>query len=199
MPAGLFAQSTLPGISFGWRFLGRKSCLHPCRGAGRGGTKPVVSLTLDHRLQAWMPPASHSDALVWFFWFCKMPSCRLIRSASRKCSLSPIRTRTTPLSRSNAHSTAFQFRPGPDTSGNRISEVMPLLYSHDPPKTARNLFRKMLLCRWIRPASRECSVSPIRNRTQLTFSVRCPALNSSPSRLHPQRMTPDRLRTPVWG
>ena len=68
MPAGLFAQSTLPGISFGWRFFGRKSCLHPCRGALRGGTKPVVSLTLNHRLQAWMPPASHSDAIVCFFF-----------------------------------------------------------------------------------------------------------------------------------
>ncbi len=112
--------------------------MHPCRGAVRGGTKPVVSLTLDHRLQAWMPPASHSDAHVWFFCFHKMPSCRWICSSSRKCSLSPIRTRTTPLSRSNAHSTAFKFRPGPDTSGDRISEFMPLLYSHDPPKTARN-------------------------------------------------------------
>ena len=74
MPAGLFAQSTLPGISFGWRFFGRKSCLHPCRGALRGGTKPVVSLTLDHRLQAWMPPASHADALIGFL---KPPSASL--------------------------------------------------------------------------------------------------------------------------
>ncbi len=33
----------------------------------RGGTKPVVSLTLDHRLQAGMPPASHSDATIWVY------------------------------------------------------------------------------------------------------------------------------------
>jgi hypothetical protein len=46
--------------------------LHPCRGAMRGRTKPVVSLTLYHRLQAGMPPASDSDALVWFFCFRKM-------------------------------------------------------------------------------------------------------------------------------
>ena len=138
MPAGLFAQSTLFGISFGWRFFGRKSCLHPCRGAVRGGTKPVVSLTLDHRLQAWMPPTSHADALVWFFCFRNIALCRWIPSASHQCPVSPIRNRTTPLSRSNAHSTAFQFRPRPDNSANSFTGVMPRLYSHYPLKTARN-------------------------------------------------------------
>ncbi len=78
--------------------------MHPCRGAVRGDTKPVVSLTLDHRLQAGMPPASHSDALIRFFCFCRMLLCRRIRSACHKSSVSPLRNRTTPLSRSHAHS-----------------------------------------------------------------------------------------------
>ena len=64
--------------------------------------------------------------------------CSSIRSASHQCSLAPIRNRTTPLSRFNALSATFQFRPRPDTSGNRISEVTPLLYSHVPSKTAKH-------------------------------------------------------------
>jgi hypothetical protein len=129
----------LPERNSGQRGSSKRPCWHPSGMPRWVGGLPVVSLTLDHRLQAGMPPAAHSDELIWSFCFRTIRLCTRIRSTSHKRSLSPIRTRTTPLSRSNAHSTAFQFRPVSDTSGNRISEVMPLLYSHDPPKTAKNL------------------------------------------------------------
>jgi hypothetical protein len=35
----------------------------------------VVSLTLDHRLQAGMPPASHSGVLVWFLPLPLLSNC----------------------------------------------------------------------------------------------------------------------------
>jgi hypothetical protein len=56
-----------------------------------------------------------------------------------ECSVYSVRNRTTPLSRSNSQSATFRVRPRPDTSGNSFSEIMPLLYSHAPPKTAKNL------------------------------------------------------------
>ncbi len=123
---------SLPDGNSGQRGSSKRPCWHPSGMPRWVGSLPVVSLPL-HR------PATGWDAVVWFFCFHKMCLCRWIRSASHKCSVSPIRNRTTPLSRSNARSANFQFRPRSDTSGNRISEVMPLLYSHAPSKIAKNL------------------------------------------------------------
>ncbi len=55
MPAGLFARSRLPEVSFGERFFGRKRRLHPCRGAlgGRNKTGGVAHA---------QPPATRWDA-----------------------------------------------------------------------------------------------------------------------------------------
>ena len=49
--------------------LREQELLAPLPGCFEGGTKPVVSLTLDHRLQAGMPPASRSGTRICFFVF----------------------------------------------------------------------------------------------------------------------------------
>jgi hypothetical protein len=137
MPAGLFARSRLPGVPFGWRFFASKRCLHPCRGALRGGTKPVVSLTLNHRLQAGMPPASDSNALIWFFVFAKFFCTNGYDLPPRLfCLLDPQPHDSTfsikfVLSHLPVQAEGRHFRK-------QLLRGHTLLYSHDPPKTAKN-------------------------------------------------------------
>jgi hypothetical protein len=91
-----------------------------------------------NRAGCWrISPASPLDTLVCIY-IEGMGLSERNRSSFHKCSVSSIRNRTTPLSPSNLHSATFQFRPRPNTSGDSISGVMPLLDSHAPPKTAKN-------------------------------------------------------------
>ncbi len=118
--------------NFFWvAILREDELLAPLSGCCEGGdTEPVVSLTLEHR--------TSRDAFICFFCFRRMLLCSGIRSACHKSSISTLRNRTNPLSRSNAHSATFLLRPRPYTSENRISAVPPLLYSHNPSKTAKD-------------------------------------------------------------
>jgi hypothetical protein len=90
------------------------------------------------RVGQWSGLLEDASGIVFFVfarWVC---ADRRIRSAYDKYSVSSVRNRTTPLSRSHAHSATFQLRPRPDASGNSFFRDHALLYSHAPPKTAKN-------------------------------------------------------------